>query len=377
MKIFFRRIHLYLSIAAGVVIMITCLTGALLVFQDELLHAFHKQRYYVTAGNQHLPINILINNLQQKVAGSTITNVKVYNNKQRTVEIGYTVKQPPTTQTKKTKSNNEGGDRKTAFVNPYSGAVIELYNFRDTFFYKVMALHRWLLGGAAGKLIVGISTIIFLFILITGFILWWPKSKNILKQRLTIKWSGGFKRLVHDLHIVFGFYAFIFLFIFAFTGLAWSFEWFNKGIYKVTNSSMQPAKPPAQLYNNAMQLITYDAVLQLAKNNFKDAVYYNISAPKDAAATYAINTLSKKAVHESAGDTYFINKYTGEIIGTNKWSERNTGQRVRATFKPLHVASIYGNTSKIIGLIVCLLGASFPVTGSILWYNRTRKKRLT
>ncbi|ULQ55075.1 PepSY domain-containing protein [Flavihumibacter rivuli] len=39
------------------------------------------------------------------------------------------------------------------------------------------------------------------------------------------------------------------------------------------------------------------------------------------------------------------------------------------------MASIYGLPSKLIGLVVCLLGVSFPVTGVILWWNRTRKKR--
>jgi uncharacterized iron-regulated membrane protein len=55
-----------------------------------------------------------------------------------------------------------------------------LYSYRTTFFYSVFALHRWLLAGDTGKLIVGISTSIFLFILITGIILWWPgKQKEI------------------------------------------------------------------------------------------------------------------------------------------------------------------------------------------------------
>jgi len=99
----------------------------------------------------------------------------------------------------------------------------------------MLSLHRWLLGGDTGKLIVGICTLLFLFILITGIILWWPKTKNILLHRLKIKSNGGWKRLNHDLHIVLGFYCAIFLFLFAFTGLAGSFSWFNKGIYKATN----------------------------------------------------------------------------------------------------------------------------------------------
>ncbi|WP_442902315.1 PepSY domain-containing protein [Flavihumibacter sp.] len=48
----------------------------------------------------------------------------------------------------------------------------------------MFALHRWMLGGDIGKIIVGISTIIFLFIMITGIVFWWPKTRAILRQRL-------------------------------------------------------------------------------------------------------------------------------------------------------------------------------------------------
>ena len=44
MKIFFRRIHLYLSLAAGLVILIACLTGAILVFEKEAQMALHRDR---------------------------------------------------------------------------------------------------------------------------------------------------------------------------------------------------------------------------------------------------------------------------------------------------------------------------------------------
>jgi uncharacterized iron-regulated membrane protein len=30
--------------------------------------------------------------------------------------------------------------------------------------------------------------------------------------------------------------------------------------------------------------------------------------------------------------------------------------------------------SKIIAFIVCLMGVTFPITGVIMWLNRTRKK---
>ena len=376
MKIIFRRLHLYMGLATGLVILITCFTGAILVFEEELLHLFNKKRYYVERGGQRQPLDDLIAAVQQKVPGAQIAGVRVYTDETRSVELNYTVKRKeagkanPSGVEKKPQENS----RLTAFVNPYTAEVIELYNYRDTFFYAMMSLHRWLLSGAAGKLITGISTLIFLFIIITGIVLWWPKTKNILVQRLKVKWNGGWKRLNHDLHIVLGFYSCIVLFIFAFTALAWSFDWFNKGIYSVTKSPMQPFKAPVVANQPGQPVIPFEDVLQLARNSIVDAKYYNISAPKDSLSAYAIGVLSTKAAHETATDIYYADRYEAIIIGSQKFSERNLGQRVRSTFKPVHTSAIFGLPSKIIGFIACLLGASFPVTGTIMWLNRTRKK---
>ncbi|HYK76482.1 MAG TPA: PepSY-associated TM helix domain-containing protein, partial [Daejeonella sp.] len=269
------------------------------------------------------------------------------------------------------------GSKKTAFVNPYTGEIIELYSYRETFFYKAFALHRWLLGGndSIGKLIVGISTLMFLFILITGLILWWPKTRKMVSQRLKIKWDGNWKRLNHDFHIVLGFYTSIFLFIFAFTGLAWSFQWFNKGIYVVTKSEMKPpAEPPLSTYNPDKKSLSYEEVLQAAMTQVQEASFYNISAAKDSAGVFTLNILPAQAP-EMATDTYYLDQYSGEIIGSLKFSEKNLGQRVRATFKPVHTGSIFGVCSKVIAFITCLLGVTFPITGYIMWINRINKKK--
>ena len=57
------------------------------------------------------------------------------------------------------------------------------------------------------------------------------------------------------------------------------------------------------------------------------------------------------------------------------FSERSLGARVRSSFKPVHTGSIWGTPSKVIAFVVCLFGASFPVTGVIMWLNRIRKKK--
>jgi uncharacterized iron-regulated membrane protein len=374
MKLFFRRIHLYLSLAAGLVILTCCLTGAILVFEKDLQQAFNPERYFVEATGKPKGVEELLETARAAYPGAKINSVKTYADPLRTVEVSLSASGG--------KEAAKGGKPErqpgfTLFMHPYTGKVIERYSYRETAFFQIFALHRWLLGGekSIGKYIVGISTFIFLFILITGIALWWPKTRAVLKQRLRVRWNGSSRRLAHDLHVVFGFYSAIFLFIFAFTGLAWSFEWFNKGIYTVTRSPQKPPAPPKSVYYAAAQKARPDEVLNRVKAAYPGARFYALSLAKDSTEAHTVTLLPASAIHESATTAVYLDQWSGAILGRLSFEERSLGARVRSSFKPVHTGSIWGLPSKVVAFLVCLLGVTFPITGTIMWYNRTRKKK--
>ncbi|MFZ6011920.1 MAG: PepSY-associated TM helix domain-containing protein [Bacteroidota bacterium] len=362
MKVFFRNIHLYLGLCAGLVIMTTCFTGAALVFEKELQTAIYPERYKVQPTGAKVSLERMISMLKAEVPGAKVSSAKVYDDPARSVELSYSIPE----------KENENGQ---AFMNPYTGKLISLYKYRNTFFYTMFALHRWLLAEDAGKLIVGISTSIFLFILITGIILWWPKNKKKLKSSLRLKWGAGWKRVNHDLHVVIGFYAAIFLFAFAFTGLAWSFHWFNDGIYWVTGTESKRPDPPSSVFQADTESISFDEALTAIQNQVSNATYYHLNAPRDSSGAFAVTILSNDPVHEKATDQYFLDQYTADLLGTYLYRDRNLGQRVRSTFYPVHVGSIGGLPGRIIAFLSCIAGVTFPVTGIIMWINRLRKEK--
>lgn len=87
MKIFFRRIHLYLGLTAGLVITISCLTGALLVFEKELTEAFNHDRYYVQASGERLPLDKIAEMVKQQVPGAGISRIQVFADPTRTMQV--------------------------------------------------------------------------------------------------------------------------------------------------------------------------------------------------------------------------------------------------------------------------------------------------
>lgn len=97
--------------------------------------------------------------------------------------------------------------RASIYVDQYTGEVKGRYE-RAPFFLLMFKLHRWLLdsmepGGGIfwGKMIVGTSTLMFVFVLISGLVIWWPRTKRALRNSLKITANKGWRRFWYGLHV--------------------------------------------------------------------------------------------------------------------------------------------------------------------------------
>jgi hypothetical protein len=140
--------------------------------------------------------------------------------------------------------------RATVGVNQYTGEVLGSTS-RTPFFSTVFSLHRWIGGSrdSIGKTVVGVSTLLMVIVVLTGLLIWIPKSLPSLRNRLSIKLNKGWRRFWFDLHVSGGFYATLLLLVFALTGLTWSFPWYRSAFYGMLGVEMKApqhgAKPGA------------------------------------------------------------------------------------------------------------------------------------
>lgn len=80
-------------------------------------------------------------------------------------------------------------------------------------------------------MIVGISTLLMVVILVSGLVIWWPRTRKALNNRLKVSCRKGWRRFWYDSHVALGFYSTLFLLIMALTGLTWSFGWYRSFAY--------------------------------------------------------------------------------------------------------------------------------------------------
>ncbi|MBJ6144911.1 PepSY domain-containing protein [Hymenobacter sp. BT559] len=405
MKLFFRRIHLYLGLVSGLFLVVVCLTGSILVFEEELEHAFHRERYVVEAATTpRLSLAQLTAAVRAAKPKARINGFKVYADPTRTVEVNLGgAGRPGGPQgeprgagmaSQAERQGQRGGERSpaggpakggpgkgdrgpTLFLNPYTGAVLGEFNKQQSFFHFIEEIHRGLVAGRVGKLVMGINSSIFVFILGTGLVLWWPATRRALSSRLRVKWDASWKRVTYDWHTALGFYSSVFLLIMALTGVGMAFDWVGKGINTLTHSPQQRPEPPTSTLPAGLAPAAFgaDAALALARQQAPDAKSYILQLPKAPDGSVQVGILRPGALMERATDDVYLDQYTGQVLRQQAYAEKPVGQRIRGLFKPIHTGAIFGWPTKVLAFVVVLLGATFPITGTLMWLNRTRKSR--
>jgi uncharacterized iron-regulated membrane protein len=423
MKVFFRRIHLYLGLVSGLFLVVVCLTGSILVFEEELTHAFHHERYVVEAATTpRLSLAQLTAAVRAAKPKAKINGLKLYANPTRSVEVnlagaagrpggpqdesrgpgmggrgedrgaqtGERRGQGPGERTGERGQAGPGGPQAgpggpgkggkgdrgpTLYLNPYTGAVLGEFDQHKSFFHFVEEIHRGLVAGRVGKLVMGINSIIFVFILGTGLVLWWPATRRTLSTRLRIKWDASWKRVNYDWHTALGFYSAVFLLVMTLTGMGMAFDWVGKGINTLTHSPQQRPEPPTSTLpaTEPVTKLEADAALALARQQAPEAKSYTIQLPKAPDGSIQVGILRPGAITERATDDVYLDQYSGRVLRQQAYAEKPVGQRIRALFKPIHTGAIFGWPTKVLAFIFVLLGATFPITGTLMWLNRTRK----
>ncbi len=385
---FINDIHLWLGLASGLVLFVVCLTGTIYTFHHEIeeLVEPEKFRVQVVSGAERIPASALIPRLEQSLKGK-VTAIEIPADPAGTYKV--TVKSAAPTEQQATgkgkaetaKKAGKGKDRgKTYYIDPYTAEMKgEVGGATREFFTTVMKLHRWLLmEGDTGKHIVGIATIIFVLLTISGLVLWFPARLRNWKQGLKIMFSGNWKRINHDLHNTLGFYSFILLLIMGLTGLCWSFEWYRDGVSKVMGTKVfagRGEKPLASKAPETAVSINPDQALAVVATTFPYQGTVRLSMPEDAEGSFVASKYKTGFFAGAATDKLQLDQYTGEPLKVDRFSDKKLNEKIVASIKPLHLGEIYGTFSKILYFIACLIATSLPVTGTMIWINKLRKKR--
>jgi len=233
--------------------------------------------------------------------------------------------------------------------------------------------------------VVGIPVIIFIIMLITGIILWWPKNKAARKQRFSFRWKNikGWKRKNYDLHNVLGFYASIFALIFSITGLFYAFFIVQAAIYVIFSggNTVYPdfSKITTQAPVEERTERTLDKISDKVKQLYPDAYAFSLDLGHEHMDDHAHPNFEVYVKHLSysyhKSSSLIFDENSGELLHTHDPKDKNFGEKVVSANYDIHVGAILGLPTKIIAFIVSIICASLPVTGFLIWWGRRKKSK--
>jgi uncharacterized iron-regulated membrane protein len=355
----FLWLHRWLGLATGLVVFVVSITGCLYVFEEEWRAAFQHKYLHVNEGEgPRKSIANLTGIIQSAYPEQTITQIRFLEEKDAAFVF----------HTK---------DKLAISINPYSGYIIGHRDLKTDFMSVVLDIHLHLMMGKVGEQIVRWNVLIFFFMCITGLILWWPKQKGFLKRAITIKWNTKkWKRLNWDLHSVLGFYSLFVLLIISLTGIFWVFDTAKEIVGAITGSSVWKDPKVKSVPSVLQKENPLDSAYTFAKVSHPGARQVFITVPKDSLEPIRVLFRYPYTLVRKQTTTWF-DQYSLVNLHTDSYQKYTRYEHVSRSIYDFHTGRIraLGIGSKIIYFLASLFAASLPITGTLIWLGRGKKKR--
>jgi len=364
------KVHLWLGLTSGLVVFIVAITGCLYAFKDEIETATEPYRRVHPQAINFLSPSQLAAIAKKELPNKQLHAVK-YNGKSKAAEAIFYHYEPTYYY--------------IIYLNPYTGEIQKLKDMERGFFHFILDGHFYLwLPPTIGQPVVASFTLIFLLMLISGLILWFPINRAAIKQRFWYRWkkTTQWKRKNYDLHNVSGFYVSLLALVFAVTGLVWGFPWFAQGYYTAMGGKKSllyvdpvSAKNPATLANVQSPL---DKVWLKMQAEYPSAKSIEVHPPETDSSSIAANANFEEGTYWKTDYRYF-NQYTLQEIPVEhiygRLKDAKGADKLLRMNYDIHVGAIGGLAGKILAFFISLVIATLPITGFYIWYGRRYKNQ--
>ena len=353
----FLKLHLWVGLAAALLVFLLAGTGAMLVFEGEIDRALNPKLLTVAPQPQNLPLTDLLDKVRQQEKGYTPINIGM----QSRPDLAWQV-------------ILGGKSVILGYIDPHTGEITGTRRREDSLMFKVHQFHTNLLLGKKAQIWVGAGNACLMFLMITGLILWWKR------KMLTIETKGSWRRINFDLHHVSGIYSIVFLFVIVGTGLLMSFpeqfypvvEVFTGDTAKEQPEDRPESTPPEQ---KGAPGISPDRALQLAQAQLPGANPTFLNVPRGPKAVYDISFKFPEDGTPGGRSRVVLDRYSGEVLWLDNARKVPTGVKFANNVRPLHTGDIYGWPSRILYALASLSVVLQAITGIVIWSVRFFRKK--
>ncbi|MDR0352059.1 MAG: PepSY domain-containing protein [Opitutaceae bacterium] len=372
------RWHFWAGLLVAPVLVVVSLTGALFVFHDEINAWLHPGMHRVEPGEVRLPYGARLAAVRahfgeewRPVSFSESDDPAQADEFFCERDIHPAHEETQGGRDAESDDHEHAHEHAIVMVNPYTAEITGTFSQERSFMGIVLRLHRSLLGGPLGRIVVELATCWGIVSLLTGLLLWWPRLKEKVRGVWLPRFGRGGKIALRDLHTVPGIYILLFAFLIMFTGLLFSSVWgrgFFAGLYFARQLPASYVAPPKSALPSADATpLSIDEAIAIARKEF-DFDRLSVAVPEKPDASWMIGTPLDDPL--KPGVFVFVDAYSGKILDKIIFGEMPPGARIALWFYSVHVGSIFGLPTQILAVITCLAIVLMSVTGVMMWWRR-------
>tara|TARA_R110002051_G_scaffold86703_5_gene152759 strand:- start:155 stop:1447 length:1293 start_codon:yes stop_codon:yes gene_type:complete len=411
-------IHRYTGLVMAAFLFMAGITGALLAFHDEL-DALFNQRLAIVEQAQTPPLSIAT--LHDKVISHypeySFSTMPVTSESNRAVVFAV---------------DKYKGDIKVepeplfqeVYINPYTADIIGVrdkdeWAWRNTM-WKVFWLHRELLLGDIGKLVLGIIALVWTINCFIGFYLTLPRAvkknhaprQDLAKRRASLskRWLPAWKirrntnafKLNYDVHHAFGLWLWLMLFVIAWSSVGFNLQQVyrpvmqavvgldgNKGKEGKSNKADKPSEQVKPVRNatadvvnkaNSIDYLSKQANIAAQKNGLTVQQLLGMRWVEEDQQWQMRFKTNQDIGKKSGASSMTVNARDGSVEKVNfAYQNASFGNKVDQWLSTLHMGHIsHGAGHLAYQIFLALIGVAVAVlsgTGVYLWW-KGRQQRL-
>jgi uncharacterized iron-regulated membrane protein len=409
----FRKIlfwlHLVAGIGAAVVVVIMSFTGVALTYQRQMQAWADRGNWRPASVDvPRLTVEQLHARLLEQEPASTPTTITLRSGTEELATAALT-----------------GARTGNVLVDPFTGQIVPNGPSSDrvrSFFSTMVSWHRYLAATgesrATGRAVTGASNLAFLFLVLSGFYLWWPRNWTWAAVRSVLWFRRRLPGKARDFnwHNVLGFWSALPLAIVVASGVVISYPWASNLVYRVVGEA--PPAPAAgrgggagaeggrgggrgseggrgggrrldggggqagagqvapptlsgtPVATSTPAIAGLDAVMRRAAAHVDGWRSLTVRLPTSPSAPVTVTVDQGDGGQPQKRGTLTLNRATAEVTGWEPFSNQTPGRRLRSLLRFAHTGEVLGLTGQTVAGLVSAASLVLAYTGIALALRR-------
>lgn len=353
------QVHLWIGTIIGLFIIAICVSGSVLVFEQNLLNDTPQLPHSSTRGSASW--DQLVNSALSANPDSTLADIDMRSANRRVVPIGL----------------SSHGQTLVVYVDSITNQIVkqEVLQQKHWFVQFMLALHTDLALGDNGALAIGVFGALLFTMAMIGIVLWWPGVRG-WKRALRINFRGRWVGINFDLHRTFGFWCFVLVAMWGITGAYFIFPQPFDHTIKVFSPMPSMVQLPSD-WKPGDPILSAGDLIQRAQNLYPqdELAYLFMDTSRPHGLVKVFMSPRPSVPMEQLEEVVAIHPATGAILSNTSSARWTKGERLSLVVYSVHFGDFGGLPLQIVWALLGLVPVVLVITGYAMWWNRTLKQK--